>query len=263
MQQPPTGYGQAPQWNGQPQQPYPPQQGQLNQGPYTPNPPQQGYDPQQGQWQQPPPPYPQWNQQLYGQPSFQPKKKKNKSLLIVGVIVVLVLFACVGASVLASHGSNPNASTTTNSSDSTSTTSSNSTSAPSVGKVGQIITVDSVGCTLISVKTIAGDDITQPKSGNEFIVVHVKIHNNNSQQTDYNPFDFHVKSGAGNVTDEELAPPSTYTANNELNSGQLDPGGTVEGDIIFQVPVSDHKAELTWQPSIFGNTTENAWNLGL
>ena len=111
-------------------------------------------------------------------------------------------------------------------------------------------------------KTLAGDDITQPKPGNEFIVVHVKIHNSNSQQTNYNPFDFHAKSGAGNVTDEEVIPPSSYTANNELNSGQLDPGGTVEGDIIFQVPVGDHKAELTWQPNFFGNTTQNAWNLG-
>jgi hypothetical protein len=120
-----------------------------------------------------------------------------------------------------------------------------------------------VGCTLVSVKTIAGDDVTQPKPGNEFIVVHVKIHNGNSQQTDYNPFDFHVKSGAGNITDEEVIPPSSYTANNELNSGQLDAGGTVEGDIIFQVPIGDHKAELTWQPDLFGNSTQNAWNLGL
>jgi hypothetical protein len=52
MQQPPTGYGQSPQWNGQPQQgfgqqPYPPQQNQWNQPNqmaqqvYTPYPPPQ------------------------------------------------------------------------------------------------------------------------------------------------------------------------------------------------------------------------------
>jgi flagellar basal body-associated protein FliL len=250
--------------------PYPPQQGQWNQGPYTPYPPQHPYLPQQEQWQQPITPNQQWSQQPYRQPSSQPKKKKSKLLLIIGIIVVLVLFASVGAGVLASHGGNPSASTTTNSSASSSNTSSNSfntssnsTSAPVVGKVGQTITVDSAGCTLVSVKTIAGDDFTQPKPGNEFIVVHVKIHNSNSQQTDYNTFDFHVKSGTGNVTDEEAIPPSPYTANNELNSGQLDPGGTVEGDIIFQVPVGDHKAELTWQPNFFGSTTQNAWNLGL
>ncbi|MGZ3643651.1 MAG: DUF4352 domain-containing protein [Ktedonobacteraceae bacterium] len=299
MQQPPSGQGWLPQMQpqqgfgrpqtsyGQAPSPYPPQQGQWNQGPYTPYPPQQGYPPQQpnlqpGHWQQPITPNPQWSQQPYGQPPYQPKKKKSKLLLIIGVSVVLILFACIGASAMASHGSSPNASSTTNSSDSssntsssTSTSSSNTSNATSststssssstttqVYKVGDTITVDSVGCTLVSAKILAGDEFTQPKPGNEFVVVHVKIHNNNSQQTDYNEFDFHAKSGSGSVTDFEIAP-STYTANNELNSGHLDPGGTVEGDIIFQVPIGDHKAELTWQPNFFGNTTENAWNLGL
>jgi hypothetical protein len=279
MQQPPTGYGQAPQWNGQPQQPYPQQQGQLNQGQYHP---QQGYPPQQpnlqpGQWQQPITPNPQWSQQPYGQPPYQPKKKKGKLkwvLISLGVLLLLSIGACALIASAFNTAANqvangtittPTTSTSSNttSSSSNTNTTSNSASAPTVGKVGQTITVDSVGCTLVSVKTIAGDEFTQPKPGNEFIVVHVKLKNNNSQQTDYNPFDFHAKSGTGNVTDEEFAPPSTYTANNQLNSGQLDPGGMVEGDIIFQVPTGDHKAELTWQPSIFGNTTQNAWNLGL
>lgn len=131
-----------------------------------------------------------------------------------------------------------------------------------VGKPGDTITVDDVSCTFTSAKTLAADEFTKPKAGNQFIVVHVKIHNANTQQASYNSFDFHVKSGTGNVTDYEM-PPSTYTGNNALNSGQLDQGGTVEGDLIFQVPVGDHNAELTWQPNFFGNSTQNAWKLGL
>jgi hypothetical protein len=104
--------------------------------------------------------------------------------------------------------------------------------------------------------------MSRPGPGNEFVVVHVKIHNSNAQQTVYNAFDFHAKSGSGHVTGLEF-PPSTYTSNHELRYGQLDPGGTVEGDIVFQVPIADHKAELTWQPNIFGDPTQNAWNLGL
>ncbi|MGZ3678609.1 MAG: DUF4352 domain-containing protein [Ktedonobacterales bacterium] len=96
-----------------------------------------------------------------------------------------------------------------------------------------------------------------------FIVVHVKIVNKSTSEFDYNPLDFHVKSGAGNITDVEFAPPSTYTANNQLDSGKLSAGGGVEGDMVFQVPQGDHKAALTWQPSIFGNAGDNAWNLGL
>ena len=123
--------------------------------------------------------------------------------------------------------------------------------------------MDNVACTLVSVNIIASDEFDQPKPGNQFIIVHVKIKNNNSQQTDYNSYYFHAKSGTGNVTDEDFDSPNAYTANDLLNGGQLDPGGSVEGDILFQVPIGDHKSELTWQPNFFGNTTQNAWNLGL
>jgi hypothetical protein len=132
-----------------------------------------------------------------------------------------------------------------------------------VAKVGDTIAVEGFGCSLVSVQTLAGDEKAQPKPGNEFIVVHVKIHNGSFQQTDYHPFDFHIKSGAGNVIDEEFAVPSSYRANNELKSGKLNPGGTVEGDIVFQVPIGDHEAELIWYTDRFGNATHNAWNLGL
>jgi hypothetical protein len=65
------------------------------------------------------------------------------------------------------------------------------------------------------------------------------------------------------VIDEEFAVPGSYRANKELKSGHLDPGGTVEGDIIFQVPIGDHEAVLIWYTGRFGNATHNAWNLGL
>jgi hypothetical protein len=94
-------------------------------------------------------------------------------------------------------------------------------------------------------------------------VVHVKLVNNGSDEKSYNGFEFHVRSGTGNITDEEILSPRSYTVNNRLNSGKLSAGGTVEGDIVFQVPKGDHKSQLTWQPSFFGNAGDNAWNLGL
>gem|GEM_PF-4909813 len=80
MQQPPTGYGQSPQWYGQPQQLLPPNE-QWAQQPYIPYPPQQVYQSQQGfAPQQPYPPH----QGQFQQPSWQtppppqmPKKKMN------------------------------------------------------------------------------------------------------------------------------------------------------------------------------------------
>lgn len=172
------------------------------------------------------------------------------TLAIVGV-VALVIIACGSAT------------TTTSGSSNSAGTSTSTTTQKGPAKVGDTITVDGVSATLVSVKPLQGDEFNQPKAGNQFIVVHVKITNKSGSETSYNPLDFHVKTGAGNITDEDFASPSSYTANNTLDSGSLASGGSVEGDIIFQVPVNDHKAELTWQPSFFSDKSDNAWNLGL
>lgn len=203
-------------------------------------------------------------QQPMGYPPqmLQPPRKKNFFRTIPGIVTGLIIVCCV-ASAIAVAASRGGGSTTPGNTGNTSS-SNNSSSSTSAGpaKVGDTITSDDVSCTLVSVKVIPGDDFDQPKAGNEFIVVHVKIVNNSSSEFDYNEFDFHVKSGSGNVTDAEI-PPSTYTANNLLDNGTLTEGGKVEGDIILQAPKGDHKADLTWTPSIFSSNTDNVWSLGL
>ena len=188
-----------------------------------------------------------------------PQKKKSKLPLILAIIAALFILGCVGIFALVSAA----AKSVTTGTITSSNGSSSSSSTGQIAKIGQTITISDVATTLVSVKVIAGDEISKPKPGNEFIVVHIKMVNNGSSEQDYNPFDFHVKSGTGNITDEEIAVPSSYTANNQLQNGKLSAGGSVEGDIIFQAPKGDHKAELTWQPSFFGNSGDNGWYLGL
>jgi hypothetical protein len=120
MQQPPTGYGQSPQWYGQPQQQIPPNAPWVQQ-PYAPYPPQQGYPPQQpyppqqGQWQQQFPPNPQWSAQTYWQAPTPPpptvtQKPVNvvKSLLIVfGLIAVIIAVVMVLIIYSANQGTAP------------------------------------------------------------------------------------------------------------------------------------------------------------
>jgi len=142
---------------------------------------------------------------------------------------------------------------------STPTTSSNNNT---IAKVGQTITVDDFSCTLVSVKTLVADEFNKPKSGYQYIVVHITMKNASSIQVSYNPFDFHIKSATGNVTDSSFSTPNSYTANNTLDAGNLDPNGSVNGDIIMQAPLNDTKAELTWAASIFSNNTQYGWALG-
>src|SRR6266700_3749623 len=210
---------------------------------------------------QPYPPYPPG--QPYYPPQPPPKKRRTGLWIALGIIAVLV-FACIGVSAIALRGASSAVNSVATSVATFTPASGNTpvTSANNVSKVGGTITLNDVATTLVSVKKLAGDQFTQPKPGNQFIVVHIKMVNNSTGEVDYNPFDFHARSGAGNITDEEV-PPSTYTANNELSSGKLSAGGNVEGDIIFQVPKNDHKAQMTWQPNFLGNAGDNAWNLGL
>lgn len=115
----------------------------------------------------------------------------------------------------------------------------------------------------MSVQHIQGDASNTPQPGDEYIVVHIKLVNKSNKAVDYNPLGFRIHSGTANITNMDFSPPQSYTANNLLSSGQLAIGGGVEGDLIFQVPIGDHNAELTWQPTYSSNPSDYAWNLGL
>jgi hypothetical protein len=136
------------------------------------------------------------------------------------------------------------------------------TTPQATASVGSTIIVNGVSCTLLLVRSISGDETVQPKAQNHFTVVHIRLTNSTSSEIHYNPFDFHVESGGGNITDHVIILPSTYTANNELHDGALAAGGTVTADLIFQVATGDHQAKSTWQSSFFGNDTDNVWLLG-
>lgn len=209
---------------------------------------------------------PQQDYQFPPQAPIPPKKKKRWPLFAgigCGVVIVVAICAIVGTSA-GILGSAANTATTSSVSSGTnaSPSSSPSTSSTTVAKVGQTITVNSVSCTLRSVAVLQADQYNSPKAGYQYIVVSVIIKNNGNAQTDYNPLDFHIKSSSGNVTDVDYSTPSSYTANNILESGSLDPGGTVSGDIILQAPIGDAKAELTWAASIFASNTQYGWTLG-
>ena len=211
-------------------------------------------------------------------PARSPKKKeildKFEIRLILIVLSIIVVVSILVSEINRSAASNSASSTTSTDSSQSgqtdpSSNSSNSsllsvpTETPTPGghaKVGDTITVNSVACTLVSVKYLPDDGIIVPKTGNIFVIVRVKINNQSDTDVSYNEFDFHARSSSGNVTDPETAP-STYTTNDELDSGTLSPGGTVEGDIILGVPKGDHNAELSWEPYYNSSSTDNLWSL--
>lgn len=94
------------------------------------------------------------------------------------------------------------------------------------------------------------------------MIVHVKIVNQTSQDYGYGEGNFTIISGTGNATGPTGILPSTYYGT-QIDTGTLIPGGSVTGDVIFQAQLGDQKAELSWEPDITSNTTDNVWELGL
>lgn len=87
-----------------------------------------------------------------------------------------------------------------------------------------------------------------PGAGFEYIRVNVKLVNNSSKAQSYNPLDFKVQNSTGNRKD------STYIGEvpNELNYGELASGGSVVGNLIFEVPKDDSNLKLIFNPIFWG-----------
>ncbi len=244
----------------------------MQQPPQNPEQPSNPYQPHQTEpGVRPPPQYQQQPFTQYQQP-YQPPmqpgmypppqqpKKRNRALfwigggclalIVLGIIFVVIAVASAG-NIVTNTGSNTNTSS-----------SSSSSSGNQVSKVGGTITLNGVQATLESAKVYNGGANNSPNPGNEYVLVKVHLHNTSSNDETYNVDDFHLKSGTGNITDPDS---QTFdTSLNGLNYGTLAAnGGTVDGDIVFQMKTGDHKAELTWQPSFFQNAGDNGWILGL
>jgi len=96
----------------------------------------------------------------------------------------------------------------------------------------------------------AGNEFDKPKSGNEYVIVHVIIQNGGKDQIDYNPLDFQIKNSQGNITDVAFSSVDQDTA---LQSGQLAPGGKVDGTLSFEAPKGDQNLQLVFTPSFWNN----------
>jgi hypothetical protein len=95
----------------------------------------------------------------------------------------------------------------------------------------------------------SSDGYSTPESGKEFVRVNVKLVNGSSVTESYNEFDFKVQTSTGN----RLDPTFIANAPNELQSGDLASGGSVVGNVVFEVPRDDKNLKLIYDGSFFSN----------
>ena len=200
----------------------------------------------------------------YGQPPQPTERKKSKLPIIIGGIVVLVLFACVGLSVLASHMSSPNTSTTTNTSslNNNSTSETTSTTVPTNKHYNQTDAVQ-VGniydIKIVSVKTSTGSQLFQPqKAGDVFLVFVIKVKNISSQEQAVSSLlSFTLQDTNGQKYNETIDPDAGATLD-----GKIEPGSLLQGSIVYEVPSSVKNFTLAFQASIL-DTGQVIWNINV
>ena len=80
--------------------------------------------------------------------------------------------------------------------------------------------------------------------GNEFVRVFVTLTNTDNQTFDYNPNNFKVQDSNGVQQTPRNPPQLPYT----FQHGSLAPNGTLEGNMVFQVPQGDTGLSLIYEP---------------
>lgn len=89
-----------------------------------------------------------------------------------------------------------------------------------------------------------------------YLVTHVEIVNRDDEAQPYNVFDWQLLTPAGQVVDP------TITSRDQLGSGQLVEGGSVEGDVIFEVGDASGTYYVLYKPDAF-NAARGVWGVGL
>ena len=119
--------------------------------------------------------------------------------------------------------------------------------------VGETATFDDVDYTLTKVEKSNGDDFDQPKKGYEYVVVTLKIENKSEENIPYSTFDWKMENSEGQISEESLAIIDSDTA---LSDGELKPGGSVKGTIVFEEPKKDKGLKLHYYGNILSDEAE-------
>lgn len=157
---------------------------------------------------------------------------------------LLVIIVIVG---IAGSGSNNNDKTTQTASSSTTSTTQNEKTEYNQGEEAIL---GKGAITVTKVEKSQGSEWDKPKSGKEFVIVHLTIENKGNSNLSYNPFYFKMQNSQGQ---QESMTFTTVDQDTSLQSGELIPGGKVTGTIAFEQPKGDTGLVLIYSDSIWSS----------
>ena len=186
----------------------------------------------------------------------QPKVKKKGGALKwtgIGCGGLLLLIILMGACTIMIMPSSDTETSTAGTDESESTTEEEAPEDKTY-TVGETASDDGKEITVTNVEKRQAGEYEVVKEGYEFVIVSVEIVNRSDEEINYNPFDFELKDGNGNITDS-FGTTSLEGIGENLSSGALAPDGNVSGTIAYEVPIDDEDLTLRYISNMFSNDT--------
>ncbi|QQK75249.1 DUF4352 domain-containing protein [Salicibibacter cibarius] len=116
--------------------------------------------------------------------------------------------------------------------------------------VGETVDIDGYMIEVTSVDEVEGEEFESPADGNVFTAVELQLENESDENVSYNPLDFSVQDGSGNIEGTTIV-----TSDDELSSGELAPDGETSGTVTFETPEDDDELILIYEENLFTDDT--------
>ncbi len=158
------------------------------------------------------------------------------------VIVIIVIIAFAGA------GNNSTVNDNTTQTASTQTTQQEEKTEYNQGEEAIL---GNGAITVTQVERSQGEQYNKPASGKEYVIVHVKIENKGDSNLSYNPFYFKMQNSQGQQENYTIT--VGINDDTQLNSGELIPGGSVEGTMVFEEPIGDTGLILVYNDNLWSS----------
>lgn len=114
----------------------------------------------------------------------------------------------------------------------------------------EVATYDGVEYSIVNVDRSNGKQYFEAKDGMEYIIITIKIENKSDEKISYNTLNWKLADGTGDEKDYAIFGNDTEK---DLNSGDLNIGGTKIGTLAFEIPKGDNNLTLKYYDTILSD----------
>lgn len=117
-------------------------------------------------------------------------------------------------------------------------------------KQDEVATFKDVNYSITNVERTKGKEYFEASAGKEYIIITIKIENKSSEKISYNALDWKLADGTG---DEKSYAVFGNDTDKDLNSGDLNAGGTKVGTVAFEISKGDKDLTLKYYETILSS----------